>query len=248
MNINNDRFNFFGINFYNGNYSNLRNSLLQGGLLVAPSGPGLSSILEDNDYVNSLKSADFVLLDSGLFCILVKIFLKRKIYKFSGYKFLYNFFNDKGLISNKKILKIEPSEYESLINSKLLNNKFKKIYSYISPMYNKENINDTQLLSLIKNLKPDIILINLGGGIQEILGKTIKDYNSANQSLIICTGAAISFFTKSQAPINKIIDDLYLGWLFRIIYNPKIFLKRYILAIKLIGVFFKIKYKNLNDN
>ena len=88
--------------------------------------------------------------------------------------------------------------------------------------------------SLPKNCK----VVVIGGGKQEILGNYIKKNINFNTK-IICTGAAISFFTKVQAPMNSFHDKLYLGWLIRIIYNPKIFLPRYLKSIKLFLIIFK---------
>ena len=51
--------------------------------------------------------------------------------------------------------------------------------------------------------------------------------------IIICSGAAISFLTKQQAPINDFYDKIYLGWLVRIIFDPRVFLSRYYKAFKL---------------
>ena len=78
----------------------------------------------------------------------------------------------------------------------------------------------------MNKLKPNFILINIGGGTQEVLGLYLKE-KLAFKPTIICTGAAISFFTKDQAPINSLIDQLYLGWFMRLIFNPLIFSKRY---------------------
>ena len=36
--------------------------------------------------------------------------------------------------------------------------------------------------------------------------------NLDKKIFIICTGAAIGFFTKTQAPINDFFDKYYLGW------------------------------------
>lgn len=44
---------------------------------------------------------------------------------------------------------------------------------------------------------------------------------------ILCTGAAIAFFTGGQVRIPRWADRLYLGWLFRIFENPKLYGKRY---------------------
>ena len=66
------------------------------------------------------------------------------------------------------------------------------------------------------------------------------------KTTILCTGAAISFFTRDQAPINSLIDKLYLGWFLRLIFNPFVFLKRYLYGLKLIPmvIFSKIKIIN----
>jgi len=87
-------------------------------------------------------------------------------------------------------------------------------------------------LNKIKEIKPNHILINLGGDTQEILGLYIK--NKVNfKCNIFCIGAAIAFFTRKQAPINNFIDNNYLGWLMRIIFNPIIFLPRYLKSFNL---------------
>ena len=65
-----------------------------------------------------------------------------------------------------------------------------------------------------------------------------EDYKNLNyKPVIICTGAAIAFLTKRQAPINIYVDKFYMGWLMRIIYNPKIFLYRTLRSVKLIKFF-----------
>ena len=108
-----------------------------------------------------------------------------------------------------------------------------------------KNIDTCNLIwnQLTKNsFDRDSLLINLGGGIQEILGSYIKD-NLNYKPLIICSGAAISYFTKQQAPINNVFDTLYLGWLIRCIFNPKIFIPRYLSAFKLVFNVWSCKIK-----
>ena len=53
-------------------------------------------------------------------------------------------------------------------------------------------------------------------------------------------------FTRDQAPINSLIDKLYLGWFVRLIFNPFVFFKRYLYGLKLIPmvIFSKIKIIN----
>ncbi len=103
-------------------------------------------------------------------------------------------------------------------------------------------MSDKKLLQEIKRVRPDFVLTNIGGGKQEILGLYLKK-NLRIKTTILCTGAAISFFTKDQAPINSLIDQLYLGWFMRLIFNPLIFSKRYMYSLRLIPmvIFSKIK-------
>ena len=116
------------------------------------------------------------------------------------------------------------------------------IHQYIAPIYKKNKITDIKLLKDIKTIKPKYIIINLGGGTQEILGSYLKK-NLNYKPSIICSGAAISFLTKQQAPISAIVDKLYLSWLLRIIYNPILFLPRYLSAFKLLFLVWNEKIK-----
>jgi len=232
------KFKFFKINFMDGDFKDIKFLLDKGGLLVLPAAPALANIYSDKNYHKALKYADIALFDSGFFCLLLRIFKGVKIKKYSGLKFLTQFLKSLKNCSDK-ILMINPSYNEQLLNKKYL--KLKKINNsnhYLAPFYNKNIINDLKLLKMIKKDKPRYIVINLGGGVQELLGSYLK-YNLDYKPSIICSGAAIAFLTGQQAKIPSIFDKLYLGWLIRIMFNPFIFIPRYIKAFKL---FFLMKY------
>ena len=232
------KFKFFKIKFMDGDFKDIKFLLDKGGLLVLPAAPALANIYSDKSYHMALKHADIALFDSGFFCLLLRIFKGIKIKKYSGLKFLTQFLKSLKNCSDK-ILMINPSYNEQLLNKKYL--KLKKINNsnhYVAPFYNKNIINDLKLLKMIKKDKPRYIVINLGGGVQELLGSYLK-YNLDYKPSIVCSGAAISFLTGQQAKIPSIFDKLYLGWLIRIMFNPFIFFPRYIKAFKL---FFLMKY------
>ncbi len=235
--------NIFGINFYDGEFKSIYSKISKGGLLVAPSASGLANI-HDQRYYRSLVYSDIAIFDSGLLCVLLKIATKFSIKKLSGYKFLILLLNQLSLDKNIKIFTIDPNKYDSFANKKYLNAMGfdLKNRQYVAPFY-RYKIEDKLLLSLIEVSKPKVILINIGGGVQEPLGLYLKQ-KLKYKPMIICTGAAISFLTKRQAPINNTIDNLYLGWLLRSLYNPNIFLPRYLNAFNLIPIFLRAR-KNI---
>ena len=225
---------FKGIKFYNTSFENICIKLRKGGYLVAPAASALSKINKNLDYYNSLKKADVAILDSGFFCILLRLFKRYKVRKLSGYLFLKKFLNLK-FSKKDRFLLIDPTRADSKFNRIYLKKKkLLNVVSYVAPKY--DTIQDSKLLILIKKTKPKFILINLGGEVQEILALYIKKNIKFNVT-IFCTGAAIAFLTKRQAPINDFIDKIYLGWFIRLLYNPRKYFKRILGSFKLIKFF-----------
>ena len=213
------------------------------GLLVAPSGPGLATIEEDIPYYLALRSAKFVIPDSGYMSMICNYLLFKKIQKVSGLKFLKALLNDKQIASASFFL-VDPCKEEFNANYNYLKSlgfeHFNIEDSYVAPMYDTKAVIDPALLEILKQTKPDYILINIGGGIQEKLGAYLQE-NLNYKPGIICTGAAIAFLTGKQTFIPSWADNLSLGWLFRIFSNPKTFVIRYLKALKLINLVLKFK-------
>ena len=227
------KFKFKEIKFFSGNYKEIKKQFDKGGVLVAPAASALAEIKLKKSYYKALKFSDIAILDSGFFCILIRIFKKYKVIKLSGFLFLRRFLLE--CTNNERLFLINPSIKENKINSKYLYNLgITNFKSYVSPKYKK--VEDKNLLKKIDEFKPRYIIINLGGGIQEILGIYIKK-NSKFRSSIMCTGAAIAFLTGEQAPINKYVDKAYLGWLVRFLWSPKKYFKRTIKSFSLIKLF-----------
>ncbi len=233
--------NISGIKFADVNLDFLKKKLKEKKyFFVFPAAPALINIKKDKEYYVSLKSADYVLFDSGYLCLLLRIFKNINVSKFSGLKFLKFFLklfkNDKSIL-----FVIDPNKESSKKNINLLKTyKIRKIKNYIAPIYKGKKVVDLNLLKILKKTKPGNILINLGGGTQEKLGFYLKKKLAFNAN-IICTGAAISFLTREQAYIPDFIDKLYLGWFFRILYNPKGYFIRYFKALKLLELIIKTK-------
>jgi UDP-N-acetyl-D-mannosaminuronic acid transferase (WecB/TagA/CpsF family) len=235
----------FGIPFIKGGYSQSISCLTKGALMVVPSGPGLATIGKDLRYTEAVQKSDFAIPDSGYMVLLLRLFKGIKINKFSGYEFLKHFLKEK--FNKNNLFLIDPNEEESKLNNDYLNEigiPIEKSYQYVAPMYSDEKIEDIALLEKLNNLKekPIYIMINLGSGVQEPLGYYLKQNLKFNTG-IICTGAAISFFTGSQANISPLIDRLGVGWLWRCIKNPTVFIPRYLKAFRLFFLILKTEIK-----
>ena len=238
---------FKNISFNNFDKIKINKIIKKKGYYTFPSGPGIASINSSKEYYNSLRKANYVFFDSGFFVLLLRIFKNVKVSKFSGYKFLFLFFDFLKLNKNKSVFCIDPNSNYSKSNKKFLKKLgLKKIYSYVAPKYNPKNLSDQKLIKQINKTKPDFVLTNIGGGIQEILAYELNK-KLKRKTIILCTGGAISFFTGDQAPINSIIDKFYLGWLLRLFFNPFIFAKRYFYALKLIPLVLFNTVKTINE-
>ncbi len=237
---------FKKIKFYNYNSKSFNRFIVKKGLFVFPAAPALASIEKSDRYYDSLKKADLVFFDSGFFVLLLRVLKNINVNKFSGYKFLNLFFDYLKKNKKKKVFCIDPNLKFSQSNKNFLKSLgLKKIHNYLAPKYQAKSLSDKKLLKKIKKIKPDFIMTNIGGGTQEILGLYLKK-NLKIKTTILCTGAAISFFTKDQAPINSLIDRLYLGWFIRLIFNPFVFTERYLYSLRLIPMLISSKIKIIN--
>jgi UDP-N-acetyl-D-mannosaminuronic acid transferase (WecB/TagA/CpsF family) len=231
--------NFKKIKFYECSYKYVKKILFEKkGYLVIPAASALSEI-NNKSYYEALRKSTIAIFDSGYFCLSLLCLKFIKVKKFSGFKFIKKFINDSSL-KKFKILLLEPS-LKSANNNQLYlkSKKFIFIKNYVCPIYSKNTIRDLALIKLISDYKPAIIVINIGGGIQELLANYINN-KLKKKYVIICSGAALSFHSGGGAKINTLVDALYIGWFFRILDNPRVFIMRLILSLKL----FKIVYKS----
>ena len=234
---------FNQITFNNLDYKKFDKFISKKGFFVFPAGPALATIKNSNNYFKAIQKADLVFFDSGFFVLLLKIFKNISVNKFSGFKFLNLFFIYLKKNKKKSIFCIDPNLKFSKSNKSYLKNLgVKKIYNFLAPKYDPNDLSDKKLLKLINKSKPNFIMTNIGGGTQEVLGLYLKK-NLKFKTTILCTGGAISFFTGDQAPINTFVDKFYLGWLVRLIFNPITFFKRYIVGLKLIPMIISSKIK-----
>jgi N-acetylglucosaminyldiphosphoundecaprenol N-acetyl-beta-D-mannosaminyltransferase len=102
---------------------------------------------------------------------------------------------------------------------------------YVAPRYGA-TVEDRQLLVKIDNRRPAHIVVGIGSGPQEKLGHYIIE-RLTYRPAIHCIGAALGFLTGDQVSIPDWADRFYLGWLFRLFAQPRIFIPRLTRALQL---------------
>lgn len=222
---------------------NFQKDILSAQLITVPAAPSMVESINNPWYYEALENATYSIVDSGLFALLCKLH-GLKIHKYSGYRLIADMLEH---LKHQplKLFVVSPRQAESknikqLLLSKTLC-KSNDLAFYNAPFYSANaNIEDPELIKQIKAFQPDLVMLCVAGGKQEILGYYLKK-NISKEATIICTGAAISFFTGTQAKISPLIDKLYLGWLARIFADPKTFLPRYSNAFKYVFWFLKFR-------
>ena len=225
-----------GVNFHTGSLEAAVTQLLAGGLLVAPSGPGMSMDLVHSDaYRRALTTAEIAITDSGWMVLLWLLRTGQRLPRNSGLKMIEALTRTEALRPAGTIFWVMPSPTESERNRRWLNAhgiEAPESATYLAPMYGAGDIADPALLALIEAQRPRLVILCVGGGVQERLGLMLRDKLNYKPG-IACLGAAIAFFTGGQAKIPSWADKLFLGWAFRIAQDPKRFWRRYWEALRL---------------
>lgn len=228
----------------------------KGGLIVVPSGPGLAvDLTRSESYRKAVTEADVAITDSGAMVLFMRLFRAKRIPRISGLRFLQALLREEGLrlsqtdqreqtdqkegATENNLFWVHPTSEQRKINEAWLEEHGHSVDpsdSYEAPMYSKSDLEDPKLFELLLERKPRMVILCIGGGVQERLGHWLREqYRERGLSCpaIICTGAAIGFMSGNQVNIPVWADRMYLGWLFRCFSEPKKFVPRYVAALPL---------------
>jgi UDP-N-acetyl-D-mannosaminuronic acid transferase (WecB/TagA/CpsF family) len=213
----------------------------QGGLIVVPAAPALADLEENPEYRRALENATFAITDSSLLVLLWFVRKGEWLTRISGLCFLRGLVEHPPFRKKRATFWIMPSPADLEANARWLNKQGFSIDMedcYLAPLYPKGSVVDEALLQIIELKKPAYIVINIGGGTQEILGLYLHSRLSYKPA-IICTGAAIAFLSGRQVNIPSWADKLMLGWLLRCLSEPRKFFPRYMRGCRFIRIFFE---------
>lgn len=232
-----------GVKFYAGDVHGAVERVSRGGLLVVPAAPALKDLSDNASYREALLNADVAITDSAFMVLIWNLLERDSISRVSGLKYLRALLLMPEVRRPGNTLWIMAGPASAQTNLKWLAGEGIQVPEecvYEAPMYGVQ-IDDAQLLAKIHELRPQHILVTVGGGVQERLGLYVKrqlDYLPA----IHCIGAAIAFLSGDQVKIPVWADKLYLGWLFRCVSAPQRYLPRYWAARKLLPLM--VRYRS----
>jgi UDP-N-acetyl-D-mannosaminuronic acid transferase (WecB/TagA/CpsF family) len=208
-----------------------------GGLVLAPSGPGLCDLESDALYRRALEDADVNLADSGLAILLMKFLGLGWLPRTSGLGFLEALLKKPEVKSTGSTFWVMPDRAATERNLSWLRSQGLSVGEencHLAPIYPKRGeVRDEALLASLKRLRPRFIFVCTGSGSQEKLGLWLKE-NLSWKPTICCIGAAIGFLSGDQARIPAWADRMCLGWLLRCISSPRKFVPRYFSSLRLI--------------
>lgn len=218
---------------------------LGGGLVLAPSGPGLCDLQTDPHYREALENADLNLPDSGLAIFLMKALGLGKLPRTSGLGFLMALLERPELRAPGATVWAMPSRESMARNLGFLQAAgvpVREVDCYLAPMYPATGeVRDPVLLEKIRGGNARFVFVCTGSGSQEKLGLWLKRHLKDGRA-VCCIGAAIGFLSGDQTAIPEWADRMCLGWFLRCVSNPRKFVPRYARALRLVAL--AIRYRS----
>jgi UDP-N-acetyl-D-mannosaminuronic acid transferase (WecB/TagA/CpsF family) len=225
-----------GIDFFDGSAQAAIAIMRDGGLLVIPAAPALKDLDHNLDYRESLLNADLAITDSAYMVLIWNRLQSKPIKRLSGLEYLRELLLESDVRQPGNTLWIMASPISAQRNLAWLEGQGITVPEdniYMAPIYGSASISDPALVECLNRLRPQHVIVTIGGGTQERLGLHLKR-NLAYRPAIHCIGAAIAFLSGDQVHIPVWADRFYLGWLFRSLAEPKRYAPRYWGAFKLL--------------
>jgi UDP-N-acetyl-D-mannosaminuronic acid transferase (WecB/TagA/CpsF family) len=230
-----------GVRFINGTAAEAVAELQRtGGYVVVPAAPAMVKLRYDPVFRTALTGADLAIADSGLMVLLWRWVKRRRLTRVSGLAYLKEWLRLPAMRENGKTFWIVPTQAAA---AKTMNWLRAAGFAaqpedfYAAPHYGIE-VRDDTLAGLIDSRRPANVIIGIGGGPQEKLGLFLREHVGYRPA-IHCIGAAIGFLTGDQIAIPDWADRFYLGWLFRLFAQPRVFIPRLWSAHELPWLVFK---------
>ena len=229
-----------GLDFFGGTAAEAIAQMRLGGLLVVPAAPALMNLVRDSGYREALLGADLCIADSAYMVSSWNLLQRDSLRRLSGLEYLRALLREEDVRQPGNTVWVMASLESARQNVKWLAGEGIVVPEgcvHVAPRY-ENAIEDASLLGLLNELQPRHVIVTVGGGTQERLGLHIKG-RLTYRPAIHCIGSAIAFLSGDQVHIPVWADYLLLGWLFRSVSRPSVYLPRYWSARNLPALIFR---------
>jgi len=227
-----------GIKFFDGSAEEAVGYIARhGGLVVAPAAPSLIALQHDEEYRRAIADADLAIADSGWMVNFWWLLRRERVTRISGLTYFKRLVERPECREPGKLFWILPSEEskaKTLAWSRSVGLPTTADDCYVAPRYGAI-AEDEKLLSIVQDRRPQHVIVAIGGGMQDKIGRYLK-HRCGYRAAIHCIGAAPGFVTGDQVAIPGWADRFFLGWIFRIIAQPRVFIPRFWSVRKLPGM------------
>ncbi|HWT66828.1 MAG TPA: WecB/TagA/CpsF family glycosyltransferase [Terracidiphilus sp.] len=231
-----------GIQFHAGDVEEAIERMKGGGLLVVPAAPALKEMATNASYRAALLDADVAITDSAFMVMVWNVIERDHLPRVSGLKYLRALLDKEDARRPGNVLWVMAGEASARKNLEWLAADGITVPEecvYLAPMYG-DPIEDAALVERLQRLRPQHVVITVGGGTQERLGAYLKHALNYRPSLH-CIGAAIAFLSGDQVRIPMWADKLYLGWFLRCLSSPRRYVPRYLTAPQLLPLLWRYR-------
>jgi UDP-N-acetyl-D-mannosaminuronic acid transferase (WecB/TagA/CpsF family) len=233
-----------------------------GGLVVAPAAPSFVALRNDTDYRRAIADADLAIADSGWAVLFWRLLRRERLSRISGLALFKALLDSADAHIPGNLFWVLPSEKAKTKTLEFARNSGYPTTEddcYVAPMYvvgqaflpasagqrqpgmvalqtaKFQAVEDPMLASILQSRKPKHIIIGIGGGMQDKLGSYLK-HQLTHRPGIYCIGAAPGFVTGDQVIIPLWADRFFIGWVFRLLAQPRALLPRFWNARRLPGM------------
>jgi UDP-N-acetyl-D-mannosaminuronic acid transferase (WecB/TagA/CpsF family) len=237
-----------GVDFFTGTPAEAVSHISKrGGLVVAPAAPSFIALQDDSDYRCAIADADLAIADSGWAVLFWRLIQREKLTRISGLALFKALLETPDVCIPKNLFFVLPSEKAKARALEFARNSGYPVSSddcYVAPQYQRSEvrdqrsavgIEDAKLVGMLESRKPKHIIVGIGGGMQDKLGSYLK-HRLSYRPAIYCIGAAPGFVTGDQVMIPMWADRFFVGWVFRLITQPRTLLPRLWNARRLPGM------------
>jgi len=179
-----------------------------------------------SDYEQAIKASDYIYLNSYYLGLFIKCVFHKNFEKINAEDFIFELLQ----ICESRKKRVFILGAKNVTNERAVNNLKSKYKKLAITGYGGYFKNDSDVLNKLDSFKPHIIIVGLGSGLQEPW--ILRNAKKINRPVsIIAVGNYIDVLGNSRQLPPKLLREMELEWLYRLIKEPRRLWKRYFFGL-----------------